>query len=533
MKSTSGLKNVLLLLIVMAIAIFFRLYRLDSVPPGLYPDVAMNGNNALQSLQIRNYKTFYSDNNGREGMIMWLDAASMIVFGVKPIALEIPAAIFGTLTVFGIYLLARELIDRRKNAIALLSAFLLATSFWHINFSRIGFRVILEPFFLVFVFYFLAKAMRGRKFLWAILAGIFFGLGFYTYTGYRMAVPLLFCVLALWLIPFWKDKQQFIKISLATLSATFVIALPIGIYFLRNPTDFLGRADQTSVFSSPHPLLELGKSLVLHLGMFDIYGDANWRHNLPGWPELFLPVGLLFLFGICLATAQIIKSAKTKNWGPEFQSYSLLILWFFFMLLPGVLTSEGIPHALRTLGVIPAVMILSAIGGIAAWDWTKSRWPKIATSGILALFIVTVLGQGYWQYFVAWAGNPNIQSAFTANFVALGNLSAQFHDQGWQTIVVVNENGTPVPYPNGLPMPAQTVKFTEAADCYRHGGSTSNCGPYSTYLNPDQIANIAINSKTAIFPMKDDQSIFNQLSLMFPQGLIKQQNNIKYYEINK
>jgi 4-amino-4-deoxy-L-arabinose transferase-like glycosyltransferase len=530
----------------MAIAIFFRFYQLNSVPPGLYPDIAMNGNNASQSLQAGDYKTFYTDNNGREGMIMWLDALSMAVFGITPMALKIPGAIFGALTVFGIYLLVSELFDKRKNAIALLSAFLLATSFWHINFSRIGFRVILEPFFLVFTFYFLAKAFKAGErpqgnprglsripIFWSAVSGIFFGLGFYTYTGYRLAVPLLLCVLALWLIQYWKNKQQFIKISMVLLATTFLAALPIGIYFLHNPADFLGRAGQTSVFSAPHPLLELGKSLSLHLGMFDIYGDANWRHNLPGQPELFLPVGLLFLLGFIIAASRIIKSAKNKNWGLEFKSFSLLLIWFFFMLLPGILTSEGIPHALRTLGVIPAAMILAAIGGVTTWDWMKSRWPKIATAGISALFIVAVLWQGYWQYFTVWAGNPNVQSAFTTNFVDIGKLSSHFHDQGWRTIVIVNESGTPVPYPDGLPMPAQTVKFTEAADCYRYGGAISNCDPYSDYLKPGQIANIAIDSKTAVFLMKDDQSIFGQLSVTFPQGQIKQQNNIKYYEIDK
>ena len=126
-------------------------------------------------------------------------------------------------------------------------------------------------------------------------AGHFFGLGFYTYTGYRLAVLLLLCASA---INFWKNKIQFIKISAVVSLAAFAVALPIGLYFLNNPADFIGRAGQTSVFSSSNPAFELGKSLVLHLGMFNFYGDGNWRHNLPGAAELFCPVGVLFLIGI-------------------------------------------------------------------------------------------------------------------------------------------------------------------------------------------------------------------------------------------
>jgi len=81
---------------------FFRFYRLNSVPPGLYPDIAINGNDALLSLQTGEYKLFYPENNGREGLMMWLDAASMAIFGINVLALKIPAAIAGVLTVFGI-----------------------------------------------------------------------------------------------------------------------------------------------------------------------------------------------------------------------------------------------------------------------------------------------------------------------------------------------------------------------------------------------------------------------------------------------
>ena len=88
--------------------------------------------------------------------------------------------------------------------IALLASFFLAISFWHTNFSRIGFRVISLPFFLVFSFYFLLKGFRNKKALHFILGGIFFGLGFYTYTSFRFAVLLLPVIF----IPFWLNSKR-------------------------------------------------------------------------------------------------------------------------------------------------------------------------------------------------------------------------------------------------------------------------------------------------------------------------------------
>ena len=49
------------LLAILVIAAFLRLYQLPSIPPGLYPDEAMNGNNALKALETGEYKVFYSD----------------------------------------------------------------------------------------------------------------------------------------------------------------------------------------------------------------------------------------------------------------------------------------------------------------------------------------------------------------------------------------------------------------------------------------------------------------------------------------
>lgn len=533
-------KNIVILAAIIALAVFMRFYQLSETPPGLYPDIAINGNDALSSLQTGEYKLFYPENNGREGLMMWLDAASMAIFGINVLALKIPAAIAGVLTVFGIYLLCRQLFKNQQETIALLAAFFCAVLFWHINFSRIGFRVILMPLVLVFSFYFLWKSLRQSldhknsnniALAPAIAGGIIFGLGFYTYTGFRLAVFLLFGVLLLWFFIYKKNEQikKFIRLSLAMLLAVFFTALPIGIYFLQNPADFLGRAAQTSVFAAPNPPYELIKSVVLHLAMFNIAGDNNWRHNLLGAPELFLPVGILFLAGIAIA----IWRSFGKNSLAEKLPYLALLLWFVVLLLPGALTCEGIPHSLRTLGVIPAAVIFCAVGGVALYQWLKSKLAKKILIPVVIIFIAVIILQSYYSYFVVWAKNSAVEAAFTANLVDIGNLTSQLHNDGWQTIVVVNENGVPVPYPDGIPMPAQTVMFVETENCYNTNGRNviKSCRPYSSYIKPNQLNTISASAKTAIVPLKDEQQIFDQLISFYHQGKISTKNKITYFEI--
>ena len=138
-----------ILLLILTIAVFFRFYQLNSIPSGLWPDEAANGVDALKALDSSDFRIFYPANNGREGLFINLQAISISLFGATPFALRLVSAIIGTLTVLGLYLLAKQLFNRR---IASVAAFFLAVSFWHVNFSRIGFRAIMLPFIMVFAF---------------------------------------------------------------------------------------------------------------------------------------------------------------------------------------------------------------------------------------------------------------------------------------------------------------------------------------------------------------------------------------------
>ena len=89
------------LILILVIATFFRLWQIQTIPPGLYPDEAMNGNNALEALDTGDFKVFYSENNGREGLFINIQAIFLWLFGNKPWVLRLPSVIFGLFTVLG------------------------------------------------------------------------------------------------------------------------------------------------------------------------------------------------------------------------------------------------------------------------------------------------------------------------------------------------------------------------------------------------------------------------------------------------
>ena len=486
-----------LLAIVLIIAAFFRFYNITHLPPGLYPDEAMNGNNALEAIATGNFKLFYPENTGREGLFINIQSISLAIFGNEPWALRIASALFGIFTVLGIYFLTKELFYKNPHfrKIALLSSFFVATSFWHINFSRIGFRAIMAPFFLTWGIYFLLSALNkiqnglNLKFIIpSIMGGIFYGLGFHSYIAYR-ATPLLILIILLfyWLQnKNWQIRKKILLSTFYFLLFTFIVAAPLGLYFLKNPQDFLGRTSQISIFNSPTPIKDLSINVLKTAGMFNFVGDFNWRHNIAGKPLLFWPVGILFIIGIIFGLINVFKNQKSGI------GFWVLFSWLIVAVLPIVISNEGLPHALRAILMIPPVFILAGFSGI--WLMEKINPPTggqkstilnfIIYASLFVIFILFVL-ETYNSYFIKWGKNSNVQGAFAADYVQIGRKLRDLPNE-LPKYVIVEAGGFDV---RGIPMPSHTIMFI--TDTFT---SQKQKEKNLYYLLPDQINQIPQSS---------------------------------------
>jgi len=511
-------KYAAILLLIIAVAVFFRFWQFDSIPPGLYQDEAMNGADALKTLQTGDFRTFYTNNNGREGMIVWLDALAIKLFGTEPWVLRLFPALAGILAVWGLYFLTKELWSPQA---ALASSFFMAVSFWAVNFSRIGFRANLMLPFLIWSFYFL---MRNFKLLTSdvdknyrhrmsdfVIAGILFGLGFYTYISYRFA-PIF---VAAFFIPYLikrRAKNFWLGFAIFAITA-FTVALPIGIYFLNSPGDFFGRSGQVSIFRANNPLKAAASTIAATLGMFNIAGDFNWRHNFAGSPQLFLPVGILFILGILIC-------AKRRNSSDKF-----LFFWFFIFLLPNILSTEGIPHALRSLGAMPVAMVFAGIGLV--WFYEKiqkyfddkiknpefyprqGQLKRLKKEFFLALivFLTLVAGYEYNKYFIRWAANPNVLNAFNSNQVELADYLNNLPANAIKYVIWdANDRATG----NGLPVSAQTVYFLTA-------GKTK-----INYLKSDELDKIKLGENgIVIAPIYFNTDLLHTLQKKYPKSRVE------------
>ena len=446
------------LVLIVVIAALLRFYDLNATPPGLYHDEGMNGSNALEALESGNFfKVFYPENNGREGLYINAVVLSVGIFGNRPAAVRIPSAVFGVLTVVGVYFLAAELFSA---PVGLFAAFFLATSFWHLVLSRLSVRAISAPCFLVWAVYFLVAAIgrlrQGKPYGGMMLtAGILYGLGFHTYIPYRASPVLIAGLFVYWFLQSRREgwTAAFGRACGVFLAAAFAAASPLLIYFMRHPAAFAERTSQVSVFATQHPVLEIANNALKTALMFFTAGDTNWRHNYAGRAELFWPVGLLFAGGVAMAVAVVYAGMRRQRSGAF--PYGLLLGWIVLGALPAVFSNEGTPHALRTILVIPPVFILAAAAAGRVYDYLAPRINAALRLSALAVSFLLLCYEPYHTYFDSWAHDPNVGTYFEKD---LSQFAARINELPRETpkfVVMADPGGMA----NGIPVAVQTIAF--------------------------------------------------------------------------
>jgi hypothetical protein len=254
------------------------------------------------------------------------------------------------------------------------------------------------------------KISQNKKLGWMLVAasGAVYGLGFYSYIAYR-ATPFLALVF-LWIIYkrfFESDLKRALYFTIIWGVVAIIITLPLINYFIAHPEDFLGRTSQISVFNSATPIRDLMLNSIKTLGMFNIIGDFNWRHNFSSRPELFLPIGLFFLLGIYLTIKKILAKKLLRP-------HIFIFTWFAIGFLPVVISNEGLPHALRSIILIPPVFILAAEGAFFTYFWLKLRFigNTKMLNALTFSFLAILFFEAYVTYFLAWGLHPSVKDAF-------------------------------------------------------------------------------------------------------------------------
>jgi len=256
-------KQIFLLILILFIAGFLRFWQLGQVPASPDWDEVSLGYNAYSLLQTgcdeydqRLPLFLRSFNDYKPALYAYLVIPFINLFGLNVFAVRLPAAILGTLAVLLTYWLVKEMFSRHTSEeyfahlAGVTTAFLLAISPWHIQFSRVAFESNIGLFFNILWVLLFLKGLRRPWLL--IFASFFSGLNLYVYQAEKVFTPLL----VLTMILIWRKKllrvsKKYLALSLIT---GLIVCLPF-IYSVFTKSEIFLRAKGTSFLADQTPFL--------------------------------------------------------------------------------------------------------------------------------------------------------------------------------------------------------------------------------------------------------------------------------------
>lgn len=429
-------KNIysLILIVILSVSLFLGFYKINSNPPSLDWDEASIGYNAYSLLKtgadeygnklplsIRSFDDY------KPPVYIYLDVPSIAVFGLNETGVRFPSAVFGFLSVMVIYFLAKELfIDlekEKREKLALISAFFLGVSPWHLQFSRAAFEGNVGLFFFMFGFLLFLKSFKNSKL--AIVSVVSFALSIYSYHSFLLITPVFVFFAAVY---FWKDLKINKKYFIAALILAVFLSIPVILGF-SSSNGSSSRFSMVSLFATPEILnnsikeIEYSKlhndfigslfdnrRIVYFLSSAKAYFD-HWNpdflffHGDGGIQHHAVNMGMLYLWDIPFILIGVYELFKNRT-----KRSLLLVLMFLLAPLPAAV-STGTPHPVRAIAMETGFSLFVALGFYSLFFKEKivQRKPLLAMVSLLFLFnffyyihqyfVNTPVEYGYfWQY---------------------------------------------------------------------------------------------------------------------------------------
>ncbi len=424
-------KKLVILFLILAVAVFLRLWRIEQVPVSLFGDELDVGYQAYSILKTgKDYSGnpwplhFHSLAEWRTPLYLYSTVPTVALFGISPLGVRLAAVIFGILGIWALYLLVKEI--TKDECFALISAAVLTFSPWHIQYSRAAFEVTQLLFFLLIGLYLFFKSLKNGKWLW--LSALCFGLTPWVYSTAKLFTPFL--LLFLFLI--W--RKEIFKLSQKHLLTSFLALLIVGLPIVYS-TLFSGGAARfgyISVLTDPTTESEVGFSRLIDARMrgelgeglqptiidrlfhnkftfwgsnilsnyFESFstdflfnkGDLNLRHSIEGIGQFYKIEVIPLILGLILFFSRF-RNKKIK---------SLIAFWLLVGVVPAAITREGGKHATRLILILPPLIFLIAYGLLESLRRLPKNFKFLFMGIYLSFFVLSFI---FYQHNF-WVHNP-------------------------------------------------------------------------------------------------------------------------------
>lgn len=454
-------RTAILLFIVLLAAFFLRTYRITVNPPAISWDEASIGYNAYTILttgrdehgKFLPLDTFAAFGDYKPPVPVYLTVPFVAIFGLGELAVRLPSALAGVLTVWVLFLLTAELFRESKYAktIGLTSSLLLTLTPWHIMLSRAGFEANIALLFLVTGILFVLKGRSSPHYFY--IAWLPFVMGIYTFNSTRYAGPLiavsLLILIRKHLIPAKKQVLMGFVIALIAL-------IPIAPHLVSKQARL--RFEEVSIFTDLRTVLtsnerrkadafapwadilhnrRVGYAREYFVHFFDnleprflfMTGDGNPKFSIQDTGQLLLVTAPFVLLGWLM----VFKDFPVAGW--------FLLWWLVAAIAPSAVARET-PHALRIENGLPVYMMVTAYGLVMGVLGVAQR------KRIIGMLFLAALILGNFSYF--W---HNLMAHYPKEYSGEWQYGyknaievARRHESEFDTIVLTESIGRPYIY---------------------------------------------------------------------------------------
>ena len=314
------------------------------------------------------------------GLFYAFQAATIALLGQTIEALRLFSAFGGALAVVATYFMGLFFFDR---VTAVLAAIYLTASHYHVHMSRIGLNNIWDSFFGVIAFAGLWHGWKTGKRGSFLVCGLALGIGQYFYVSMRI-LPIVFMMWAaaafIWKRPLFKQRLPGL-ISAAVIS--FVVVLPLGIFFGRHPDEFSAPLNRVSIFNGwlEQTMLTTGQTMTQALLQQMKLAALGFTHEPlqllynPGAPLLLSGAAALFLIGLL--------------WG--ITHFDLRYLLLFLPIMTTIVSSglsQNPPASQRFILVMPIVALFVALPLGQVARMLRPMWPRFGNVIVVGTAVV-------------------------------------------------------------------------------------------------------------------------------------------------
>lgn len=381
-------------LVIVFLIVFSRFFAFNISPPSPYWEEVALGYDAYSIAQTAKdhhgsflpLTAFESFGDYKPSLYFYATVPFVKIFGLNIFAVRLPTILASIAIIFGTAVLAKTLFrnfylkndKKSEKTIYYIALFLSSISPWLMMLSRSAWESTLATALIVWGINFCLFFILSNKSKWLILSTVILLLSTYTYHAARVTAPLIGLFFSAYYLILKLSKKQ--KVNWRAIVLALTIALFVFAPIRKSLFNKVGqqRIAETSILYDVsiieqsneaienHGRTKLNK-IIYHRYLFFakeaslnflnhfnfkylfVSGDNNPRHSLQSFGEFYYLDLLFFVFALVF----ILKKRSVAT--------TILLFITFAAILPASFTKD-VPHALRTLTALPALVVFLSFG---------------------------------------------------------------------------------------------------------------------------------------------------------------------------